>query len=310
MDERTMLRYVDELQGQIDRLKKMAGGGGGGTKDYDKLNNRPKVNNITLSGNKKSSDLKIAYNMTEAEYESATKNPESIYFLQENAGTLTDSAYVNLEVADWTEVSGVYKQTKPFVFEVTPAAGWTVEDVSIETGIAAVDSYEVTEDPFGLSITYVAETLPEYGITATVTVTINQPAGSTRIVKNSLEFGRSDLKVSGVFKPNSPLDVSTTFTDLPFNIYGHKFVAIIVNNGTDVGNGAYSEPAFFNIDSYADFYGIDVTTTDFKVTIAGYSDRSTHVEFAAGGYGVRVTTASGTGGAGYKPILHGIIVYD
>lgn len=194
MDDRTMLRYVDELQGQIDRLKKMVGGGGGGTKDYDKLNNRPKINNITLSGNKKSSDLKIAYNMTEAEYEAATKNAESIYFLQENAGTLTDSAYVNLEVADWTEVSGVYKQTKPFVFEVTPAAGWTIEDVSIETGIASVDSYEVTANPLGLSITYVAETLPEYGITATVTVTINQPAGATRIVKNGLQFGGSFVK--------------------------------------------------------------------------------------------------------------------
>lgn len=185
-------KVYDELMAQIEDLKKaVAGGSGGGTKDYDKLDNRPKVNNITLTGNKKSSDLKIAYSMTEAEYAAATKNAESIYCLQENAGTITDSAYVNLEVADWTEVSGVYKQTQPFVFEVTPAAGWTIEDVSIETGIATVDSYKVTADPFGLSITYAAETLPEYGITATVTVTINQPAGSTRIVKNGLEYCRS-----------------------------------------------------------------------------------------------------------------------
>lgn len=188
-------KVYDELMAQIEDLKKaVAGGSGGGSKDYDKLDNRPKVNNITLSGNKKSSDLKIAYSMTEAEYAAATKNAESIYCLQENAGTITDSAYVNLEVADWTEVSGVYKQTQPFVFEVTPAAGWTVEDVSIETGIATVDSYEVTADPFGLSITYAAETLPEYGITATVTVTINQPAGATRIVKNGLQFGSSFVK--------------------------------------------------------------------------------------------------------------------
>ena len=181
-------KVYDELYGMIEDLKKQINGGGG-SKDYDKLDNRPKVNNITLSGNKKSSDLKIAYSMTESEYAAATKNAESIYCLQENAGTITDSAYVNLEVADWTEVSGVYKQTQPFVFEVTPAAGWTIEDVSIETGIATVDSYEVTENPFGLSITYAAETLPEYGITATVTVTLTQPAGSTRIMKNGLQFG-------------------------------------------------------------------------------------------------------------------------
>ena len=239
MDERTMLRYVDELQGQIDRLKKMAGGGGS-TKDYDKLNNRPKINNITLSGNKKSSDLKIAYNMTEAEYESGTKNPESIYFLQENAGTLTDSAYVNLEVADWTEVSGVYKQTQPFVFEVTPVAGWTVEDVSIETGIASVDSYEVTTDPLGLSITYAAETLPEYGITATVTVTINQPAGSTRIVKDGLQFG---TKVSQLYTGStivSSMELSQSVVD--FDMI--EIVDEYVYSGTKYRSAIMVQPEF------------------------------------------------------------------
>lgn len=182
-------KVYDELMAQIEDLKKAVAGMSGGSDNYDELSNRPKVNNITLSGNKKSSDLKIAYSMTEAEYAAATKNAESIYCLQENAGTITDSAYVNLEVADWVDDSGIYKQTKPFVFEVTPAAGWTIEDVTIETGIATVDSYEVTADPFGLSITYAAETLPEYGITATVTVTINQPAGATRIMKNGIPFG-------------------------------------------------------------------------------------------------------------------------
>ena len=36
------------------------GGGGGGTGDYDNLENRPKVNNITLTGNKSASDLGLA----------------------------------------------------------------------------------------------------------------------------------------------------------------------------------------------------------------------------------------------------------
>lgn len=38
-------------------VKQFGGGGGGGTDDYNDLENRPKVNNVTLSGNKTGSDL-------------------------------------------------------------------------------------------------------------------------------------------------------------------------------------------------------------------------------------------------------------
>lgn len=35
------------------------GGGGGGTTNYEDLTNKPKVNGVTLSGNKTSADLGI-----------------------------------------------------------------------------------------------------------------------------------------------------------------------------------------------------------------------------------------------------------
>lgn len=35
------------------------GGGGGGTSDYTDLNNKPKINNVTLAGNKSLGDLGI-----------------------------------------------------------------------------------------------------------------------------------------------------------------------------------------------------------------------------------------------------------
>ena len=38
---------------------KKHGGGGGGTNDYNSLNNRPKVNGVTLSGNKTGDDLDL-----------------------------------------------------------------------------------------------------------------------------------------------------------------------------------------------------------------------------------------------------------
>lgn len=40
--------------------KAIAGGGGGGSTDYADLSNKPKINNVELSGNKSSSDLGLA----------------------------------------------------------------------------------------------------------------------------------------------------------------------------------------------------------------------------------------------------------
>ena len=39
-----------------------AQGGGGGTSDYDLLDNKPSINSVTLSGNKTTADLNISYN--------------------------------------------------------------------------------------------------------------------------------------------------------------------------------------------------------------------------------------------------------
>ena len=43
----------------IDLTKPSAGGGGGGTDSYSDLTNKPKINSVTLSGNKTSSDLSL-----------------------------------------------------------------------------------------------------------------------------------------------------------------------------------------------------------------------------------------------------------
>lgn len=43
----------------IALIKALAGGGGGGSSSYSDLSNKPKINNVTLSGNKSLSDLGI-----------------------------------------------------------------------------------------------------------------------------------------------------------------------------------------------------------------------------------------------------------
>lgn len=40
-------------------VKAHGGGGGGGTSNYNDLSNKPKINGVTLSGNKTSADLGI-----------------------------------------------------------------------------------------------------------------------------------------------------------------------------------------------------------------------------------------------------------
>ena len=40
-------------------VKNFGGGGGGGTDDYSDLTNKPKINNVTLNGNKSSADLSL-----------------------------------------------------------------------------------------------------------------------------------------------------------------------------------------------------------------------------------------------------------
>jgi len=44
----------------LDYIAKNGGGGGGGTTDYNQLTNKPKINGVTLQGNKSASDLSLA----------------------------------------------------------------------------------------------------------------------------------------------------------------------------------------------------------------------------------------------------------
>lgn len=50
------------LEGYVEGMINLSGGGGGGTSDYEDLENKPSINNVTLSGNKTTSDLNLSYN--------------------------------------------------------------------------------------------------------------------------------------------------------------------------------------------------------------------------------------------------------
>ena len=49
------------LEGYVEGMINLEGGGGGGTSDYTELQNKPSINNVELVGNKTTEDLNISY---------------------------------------------------------------------------------------------------------------------------------------------------------------------------------------------------------------------------------------------------------
>ena len=73
--------YLDYL------CKNGAGGGSGGTTNYNDLTNKPTINGVTLEGNKTAEDLKIS-GMTAEQVEQLTQNTQDIQGkVDKNQGT-------------------------------------------------------------------------------------------------------------------------------------------------------------------------------------------------------------------------------
>ena len=163
----------------------MAALGSVGVTDYDELENRPKVNNITLTGNKKSSDLKIAYSMTETDYSSASKNAESIYCLTENDPTWhVDITLDPDEDLSWTQDGDTYNAE--YVLGNAEAISTTV----VVDAPEAV-TYEVSGTAQEKTVAFSTTTAPAELGDITITVDSVNDVGATRIVKDGVEYGKS-----------------------------------------------------------------------------------------------------------------------
>ena len=94
------------------------GGGGGGTSNYNDLTNKPSINNITLTGNKTTSDLGINI-------------PTATSDLTNDSGFITSSS-LPTKVSDLTNDAGYitsYTETDP-VFSASAAAGITSANIT------------------------------------------------------------------------------------------------------------------------------------------------------------------------------------
>lgn len=218
MDERTTLRYIDELQGQIDQLKKIIKGGGGGggsvvinpegsaTADFEKIKsgntiyglnynknaNRPQINGNLLTGNKNSKQLNIAESMTEAEYAAlSSKNENEIYFLQEKASivTETEDGYTITWEASSDPAYVATLSYAPSDQDVTGITSVTCDTDTIEILTFVLDHGDV-------SVIIGCEDPSEVPDDVEFTFTFTQPVGSTRIMKNGIEIARSYSETS------------------------------------------------------------------------------------------------------------------
>lgn len=103
--------YVPTYNSTTDKLEMKPGGGGGGTSDYNDLTNKPSINNVTLSGNKTSSDLGLVAvesgkGLSSNDYTTAEKN---------KLAGIAANAEVNVQ-SDWNQTDNTaddYIKNKP-----------------------------------------------------------------------------------------------------------------------------------------------------------------------------------------------------
>lgn len=256
MDERTTLRYIDELQGQIDQLKKIIKGGGGGgsvvinpegaaTADLEKIKsgdtiyglnynknaNRPQVNGNLLTGNKNSKQLNIAESMTEVEYAAlSSMNEHEVYFLQENASTVTETE--DGFTIEWEAYSDpAYVATLSYTPSDQDVTG--ISSVTCDTDTIEIVTFELNHGT--VSVTIGCEDPSGVPEAVEFTFTFTQPAGGTRIVKDGLDFG------------------ADTFTTIPIKvgkwIDGKDLYRVVLSANTALTQNAWNNDVF-GIDSY------------------------------------------------------------
>ena len=105
-----MQHILEILWQEVERLEAESGGGGGGTGNYNDLTNKPKINSVTLSGNKSLEDLGIASasDLSGKANSSDVYAKTEVYTKSETAGEIT-GAIMDLDV---TSIGGSTKYIK------------------------------------------------------------------------------------------------------------------------------------------------------------------------------------------------------
>lgn len=120
---------------------------GGGTSDYQDLDNKPQINGITLSGNKTAEDLNLTWVGTQAQYDAiVSKNPAVLYFI-------TDGAQNS---KGWTDIIGTLTAGSTEI-TFTSTVITTDSTIDVYTEVFGVSPTNMTVVTGGATLTFKAQ---------------------------------------------------------------------------------------------------------------------------------------------------------
>ena len=246
--------------------------GGGGTSDYTDLTNKPKINDVTLSGNKSLSDLGIAdaddvYTKTESDtLFSAKVDKVSGKGLSENDYT----------TAEKTKLAGIAAGA-----EVNVQADWAQSDSTADDyikGKPTIPAAQVNSDWSASS--GVAQILhkPTLGAAAAKGVDSAPTASSTNLVESGGVHAALAAKLNTA-------DVDAALSSTSTNPVQNKAVQAPIARLIDVGAK--------NIFSYGDLIGVTVEFGDKPLVLPkGAYKLIFHESATSGSFAVRIKDAS------------------
>ena len=208
-------KVYDELISLIEDLRKQISGGTGGTTDYSDLDNKPSINGITLSGYKYSDDLKIAKSMTETQYTTAQKYTQTLFCLTENEPESHTQETVPASNFEWT-VDGDNWVSDAYLVHEENATSITVTTTTEGITLSVTGSGE--DRTVILTSSVDPTTLTDIVIQID---TVND-VGSTRIMKNGVEFGKPSI-----FKEIYTGDTYSASVELSDSIQNYDILMIV-----------------------------------------------------------------------------------
>lgn len=231
MDERTMLRYVDELQGQIDQLRRIIKGGElGGTKNYNELENRPYINGKLLTGNKNSKQIGVAEYITAEDYADLTNPSEhEIYFVSDRPEVVAWGFTKPTAQINWTEGDNTYTATVSAAIGEEGEFYKSIISATVDDESVTIESSELEHSPVHAVVLSISCDDPE-AITATgldFMFSFAAETGQRQIIHNGMQYGsKFDVLYSSVVSSgNTDLVLSKNLSDYDFVCAGFYYTA-------------------------------------------------------------------------------------
>lgn len=195
---------VDETTG---KWREFSSGGGGGTSDYTDLTNKPSINNVTLSGNKTTSDLNISYN--DLTNKPTIPSITNCYQTGDTAETsLADNDYVPFYDTSatakrktlWSNIKSVLKTYFDTVYQGVITAGTGLSKSSNTLSVKPFESGDIAE-----IMTPLPSSAPKYHVYSTEEQVVGQWVDGSTIYEKSF---------AGIM-PSTLTSIS--FTDVPLD---------------------------------------------------------------------------------------------